>query len=65
MQGEPVVAEASVTLQQSEGAVCSPNEVVPRSQDPGSSGLHSLLGGEVWTGTCVCTQASWWLQKQA
>ena len=28
-------------------AVCSPWEVVPGSQDPGSGGLHRLPGGEV------------------
>ena len=40
-------------------AVCSPWEVVPGSWDPGSGGLHRLLGGEVWIVTCACTQASW------
>ena len=44
--------------------MCSPGEVVPGSRDPGSGGLHRLLGGEVWIVTCVCTQASWWLQQQ-
>ena len=42
----------------------SPCEVVPGSWDPGSGGLHRLLGGEVWIVTCACTQASWWLQQQ-
>ena len=28
-------------------AVCSPGEVVPEAQDPGSGGLHRLPGGEV------------------
>ena len=45
-------------------AVCSPREVVPRSQDPDSGGLHRLLGEEVWIVTCSCTQASWWLPQQ-
>ena len=44
--------------------MCSPGEVVPGSQDPGSGGLHRLPGGEVWIVTCACTQASWWLQQQ-
>ena len=44
-------------------AVCSPGEVVPGSQEPGSGGLHRLPGGAVWTVTCACTQASWWLQQ--
>ena len=35
MRGEPVVAEAVVTLQQHEVAVSSPREVVPGSRDPG------------------------------
>ena len=34
------------------------------SGQPGSGGLHRLPGGEVWTVTCACTQASWWLQQQ-
>ena len=45
-------------------AVCSLREVVPVSRDPGSGGLHSLLGGEVRIVTCACTQDSWWLQQQ-
>ena len=44
--------------------VCSPREVFPRSQDPGSGGLHRLPGGELWIVTCACTQVSWWLQQQ-
>ena len=62
MQSEPVVAEASMRLHQPEAQL--PGEVVPGSQDPGSGGLHRLLGGEVWIVTCACTQASWWLQPQ-
>ena len=42
----------------------SPGEVVPGLRDPGSGGLHRLLGGEVWRVTCACTQASWWPQQQ-
>ena len=44
--------------------MCSPREVVPGSRDPGSGGLHRLLGGELWIVTCACTQVSWWLQQQ-
>ena len=44
--------------------VCSPRKVVPGSRDPGSGGLHRLLGGAVWIVTCACTQASWWQQQQ-
>ena len=44
-------------------AVHSPSEVVPGSRDPGSRGLHRLLGGKVWIVTSACTQASWWLQQ--
>ena len=45
-------------------AMCSPSEVVPGSQDPGSGGLQRLSGGVVWLVTCACTQASWWPQQQ-
>ena len=55
MRGEPAAAEASVMLQQPGHAVRSPREVVPGSWDSGSGGLHSLLGGEVWTVTCART----------
>ena len=44
--------------------MCSPGEVVPGSLDPGSDGLHMLLGGEVWIVTCARTQASCLLQQQ-
>ena len=47
MRGKPGVAEASIMLQQPGHNVCSPGEVVPGSQDPGSGGLHRLPGGEV------------------
>ena len=43
--------------------VCFPREVVPGSWDPGSGGLHSIPGREVWRVTCACTQASRWLQQ--
>ena len=62
-RGEPVAAEAGVTLQQPE-ACRSPGEVVPGSRDPGSGGLHRLLGGAVWRVICARTQASWWQQQQ-
>ena len=62
MWGKPVAAEASMTLQQPEVRCVFPGEVDPGSPDPGSGGLHRLLGGEVWIVTCACTQASWWLQ---
>ena len=45
-------------------AVRSPGEVVPGSRDPGSGGLHRLLGGAVWRVNCARTQASWWRQQQ-
>ena len=43
--------------------VRSPGEVVPESRDPGSGGLHRVLGGAVWRVTCARTQASWWRQQ--
>ena len=48
-------------------AMCSPGEVVPGSRDPGSGGLHRLVGGwgvGMCIVTCACTQDSWWLQQQ-
>ena len=45
-------------------AVCSPGEAVPGSTNPGSGGLHRLLGGDVWIVTCACTQAFGWRQQQ-
>ena len=45
-------------------AMCSHSEVVPGSWDPGSGGLHRLLGEEVWIVNCACAQASWWWQQQ-
>ena len=53
-----------MTLQQPEVHHVFSQEVVPGSRDPGSGGLHRLLGGEVWIVICACTQASWWLQQQ-
>ena len=64
MRGEPAAAEAGVTLQQPEVHRVFSQEVIPGSRDPGSGGLHRLPGGEVWTVTWACTQASWWLQQQ-
>ena len=64
MKGEPVAAEASMTLHSLRCAVCSPGEVVPGSGDGGSGGLHQLPGGAVWRVTCAGTQASWWRQQQ-
>ena len=64
MWGEPVAAEANMTLQQPEVCLCSPGEVVPGSRDPGTGGLHRLPGEELWIVTCACAQASWWLQQQ-
>ena len=33
--------------------MCSPGEVVPGAQDPGSGGLHRFPGGQVWIVTCA------------
>ena len=56
--------ECGASLQAAEAGVCYPGEVVPGSRDPGSGGLHRLLGGQVWRVTCACTQASWRRQQQ-
>ena len=48
MRGEPSVVEAGVTLQQREARHEFSRGIVPVSRDPGSGGLHSPLGGEVW-----------------
>ena len=63
MWGEPASAEAGVTLHQPEVRRVFSGKVVPESRDPGSGGLHRLPGGQVWSVTCACTQASWWLQQ--
>ena len=63
IQGKPAEAEAGVTLHQPDVHRVFSGEVVPGSLDPGSGGLHPLLGGEVMRVTCACTQASWWLQQ--
>ena len=60
--GESAAAEAGVTLHVR--TVRSPGEVVPGSREPGSGGLHTLPGREVWIVTCALTQASWWRQQQ-
>ena len=64
MRDEPVVAEAGMTLHQSEV-----HHVFSRGSCPWIMGswqwrLHRLLRGEVCVATCACTQASWWLQQQ-
>ena len=41
---KPVVVEVGLKFQQPEEHMCSPDEVVPGSWDPGSGGLHRLLG---------------------
>ena len=64
MCSEPPTAEAGMKFQLLRHAMCSPWEYVPGSQDPGTGGLHRLLGGEVWIVTCGCTESSCWLQQQ-
>ena len=63
MQGEPVVAEAIMTLQQPEACRAFSWGSCPWITAPGSGGLHSLPGGGVWIVPCACTQASWRLQQ--
>ena len=61
MQGEPVAAEAGVTLQQTEA-----RHAFSRGSCPWITGAWQWLpGGAVWIVTCARTQASWWLQQQA
>ena len=64
MQGEPVAAEASVTLHQPEVHRVFSQGSCPWITDPGSGGLHRLPGGEVWIVTYACIQPSWWQQQQ-
>ena len=68
MRGEPVAAEASVTLQQPEARCAFSRGSCPWitgpwqwqvAQDPSAG-----WGGSVWILTCACTQASSWLQQQ-
>ena len=51
MWGEPVATEATVMSQQPELCCVFSGKIVPGSQDPGSGGLHRLLGGVL--GVCV------------
>ena len=64
MRGEPAAAEAAGRCTSLRRAMRSPGDVVPGSREPGSGGLHSLPGREVWIVTCARIQASWWRQQQ-
>ena len=64
MRGEPVVAEAGMTLQQPEAHHVFSWGSCPWITGPWQWWLHRLPGGAVWIVTCACTQASWWLQQQ-
>ena len=64
MQGEPEVADASVTLHQPEACRVLSRGSCPWITAPGSGGMHRLLGGETWIVTCARTQTSWWLLQQ-
>ena len=55
MWGKPAAAEVSMTLQQPEACRVFSWGSCPGSQDPGSSKLNRLPGGEVWIVTCACT----------
>ena len=57
MQGEPVAAEAAMTLQLPEACRVFSREVVPGSWDTGSGRLHRLLvgGGGLDTDLCLHT----------
>ena len=63
MRGEPAVAEAGVMLQQPEV-----RRVFSRGSCPWITGpwqwWAARAPGGLWTVTCACTQASWWLQQQ-
>ena len=64
MRGEPVAAEAGVTLQQPEACHVFSQGSCPWIMVSWQWRLHRLPGGEVWRVTCARTQASWWLQQQ-
>ena len=63
MRGE-LAAQARVTLQQPEVRLVFSRGNCPWIMGPWQWRLHRIPGGEVWTVTCACTQASWWLQQQ-
>ena len=44
MQVESVAADSGVHCNSLRNTTCSPREVVPVSQDPGSGGMHRLPG---------------------
>ena len=62
--GEPVAAEASMTLHQPEVSCEFSWGSCPWISAPWQWRVHSLPGGEVWIVTCARTQASWWRQQQ-
>ena len=64
MRGEPVAAEAGVTLQQPEACHVFSQGSCPWIMVSWQWRLHRLPGGEVWRVTCARTQASWWFQQQ-
>ena len=64
MQGEPVAAEPSVTLQQPQARRVFSLGSFPWITAPWQWWAAQALGGEVWIMTCACTQASWWCQQQ-
>ena len=60
---KPAAAEASMTLQQSEACRAFSWGSLPWNTGPWQWQAAQLLGGEVWTVTCACPQAYWWLQQ--
>ena len=63
MWGEPVVAEAGVTLQEPQA-----HRVFSRGSCPWIMGPWQWQAAqatrEVLIVTCACTETSWWLQQQ-
>ena len=64
MRDEPVVAEAGMTLQQHEARCVFSQGSFPWIMGPWQWWAAQPLGRGGGIVTCVCTQASWWLQQQ-
>ena len=62
--GEPVAAEAGMTLQQPEVHLVFSWGSCPWITGPWQWQVAQLPGAGVWIVTCACTQASLWLQQQ-
>ena len=64
MRGEPVAAEAGVTLHQPDARLAFSRGSCPWITGPWQWQAAQAPRREVWIVTCARTQASWWRQQQ-